>query len=344
MTPLFHPLLVNGPTGDPVVYVDCLFERRALLFDLGDVTRLPPRKILRLTHLFVSHTHMDHFEGFDRLLRVALGRGRDWHLFGPPRFIDQIAHRLAAYTWNLVDNYEQDFVIRASEYDSGSGELRHAAFHLKHRFQREDLPARTCADGVLLDEELFRVRARVLDHGIPSLGFALEEKLHLNVWKNRLDELGLPTGHWLRDLKAAVRRGEPDAQLFTIHWRDRHGDHEKIFPLGQLRREVLRTVPGQKIAFVVDVAYTESNLQRIIELARGADVFFCESAFLERDADHARKKHHLTAAQAGSLARAAHVRRLVPMHFSARYLEESDLLEREAQAAFAGSTRQARRD
>ena len=32
----------------------------------------------------------------------------------------------------------------------------------------------------------------LLDHDIPCLGFALEEKLHMNVWKNRLQELGLP--------------------------------------------------------------------------------------------------------------------------------------------------------
>lgn len=337
MTPLFHPYLVNGPEGDPVVYVDCLFEHRAFLFDLGDLTRLPPRKILRLTDMFVSHAHMDHFIGFDYLLRIALGRGRDWRLFGPPGFIDQIGHRLAAYTWNLVDNYDRDFFIRASELHDESQELRNAVFRLKQRFLREDLVPTRCNDGVLLEEELFRIRSFALDHSIPSLAFCLEEKIHLNVWKNRLEELGLPTGPWLRDLKTAARSHAPDDQLFAVRWHDRNGLHERLFPLGQLRSEVLRAVPGQKIAFVSDTAYTDDNVCKIIELARSADIFFCESAFLERDRDHAQKKHHLTARQAGTLARAAGVRRLVPMHFSARYLEEGELLEREAQAAFAES-------
>ncbi|MCK7581422.1 MAG: hypothetical protein MZV65_41185 [Chromatiales bacterium] len=63
------------------------------------------------------------------------------------------------------------------------------------------------------------VRAALLDHDIPCLGFALEEKLHLNVWKNRLQELGLPTGPWLQELKRLVRRGAPDDTPVRVHWR-----------------------------------------------------------------------------------------------------------------------------
>ena len=34
-------------------------RRRALLFDLGDVTKLAPRHLLRLTDIFVAHVHME---------------------------------------------------------------------------------------------------------------------------------------------------------------------------------------------------------------------------------------------------------------------------------------------
>jgi hypothetical protein len=34
-------------------------RRRALLFDLGDVTKLAPPHLLRLTDIFVAHAHME---------------------------------------------------------------------------------------------------------------------------------------------------------------------------------------------------------------------------------------------------------------------------------------------
>jgi hypothetical protein len=47
MRPLFHPNLVNGRYGDPTVYVETLFEKRSLLFDIGEIYSLSPRKIRR---------------------------------------------------------------------------------------------------------------------------------------------------------------------------------------------------------------------------------------------------------------------------------------------------------
>lgn len=334
MTPLFHPQPVNDPFGDPAVYVDFLFERRAMLFDLGDISALPARKLLRLTDVFVSHTHMDHFAGFDTLLRICLGRDRALTLYGPPGFIDRVEHRLAAYSWNLVHNYPTDFTLIAAELNGET--LRRARFRCHARFAREPLADQPAADGVLLDEETLRVRAVRLDHDIPCLAFALEEKLHLNVWKNRLVELGLPTGPWLKELKRLVRRGAPDDTPVAVRWHDHAGPHEHVLPLGRLRDEVLRMVPGQKIAYVVDAVYHDDNARRIVDLTLGADTLFIESVFLERDAERAAARFHLTARQAGTLARAAGVKRIVPLHFSPRYSDEPDALKREAETAYAG--------
>ena len=94
MSARFHPRLVNDPFDDPALYIPFAFEKRALLFDLGDLSRLPPKDILKISHCFVSHTHMDHFCGFDRLLRICLGRPRQLHLYGPEGFLHNLEGKL----------------------------------------------------------------------------------------------------------------------------------------------------------------------------------------------------------------------------------------------------------
>lgn len=327
MKPLFHPRLVNDPFGDPGLYIDFLFERRALLFDLGDLSPLSARQLLRVTHAFVSHTHMDHFVGLDTLLRLLLGRDKILHLFGPPGFVDQVEHKLAAYTWNLVANYESDFVVRATEVHpdgrTGSAELRS-----RMGFRREPLDLPTLQPGLLLDEDTFQVRVVFLDHQIPCLAFALEEKFHVNVWKSGLEELGLPTGPWLRSLKSTVARGEPDDMRVPVG--------ERTVSLGVLKEKVLRIVPGQKIAYVTDAGYTPANAEAIVDLARNADSLFIETAFTHEEERRAAEKYHLTARQAGWLARKAGAKRLVPFHFSPKHTEEGDRLVNQAIRAFEG--------
>ena len=337
MRPIFNAQLVNRTFGDPGVYLDLKFERRALLFDIGDITALSTRKLLRLSDVFVSHTHMDHFAGFDHLLRVCLGRDTGVRLYGPPNFIEQVGHKLAAYTWNLVDTYQTEFVIEAHELHEGSV-VQRARFSSRHRFACEDLDAIQTNDGLLLAEPHFKVRALMLDHhGIPSLAFRFEEETHINVWKNRLEEFGLPTGPWLTDLKRLAREGAPAQTPVRIYWRTREGSREENFPLGVLKERVLEFVPGERVAYVTDVAGHEQNTTRLIEFLRAVDVLFIESVFLSEDGEHAAKKAHLTAQQAGRIAQAAGVKHAVPFHFSPRYLGEEARLEHEFELAWRGA-------
>jgi ribonuclease Z len=332
MRPIFQPRLVNGPFGDPALFVDMLFERRALLFDLGDLAALPPRKLLRTSHVFVSHTHMDHFVGFDRLLRVCLGRERPLALYGPEHFIGQVGHKLAAFTWNLVQNYAVDLVLSVHEVGS-DGLVRRATFSSRDRFVRHDLEPRPLGDGRLLVEPSFDVRCAVLDHRTPCLGYALQEATHVNVWRNRLSDLGLEPGPWLREVKRQILAGAADDAIVTARASD---GTDRAVALGVLRTAALQLVPGEKIAYVTDVAYHADNVRRIEALAARADILFLECTFLDADAGEAARKHHLTARQAGALAHAAGAAMLVPFHFSPRYAGREAELRAEARAAFGG--------
>ena len=337
MRPIFHAELVNGPFGDPGVLVDLKFERRALLFDVGDVRALPTRKLLRISDVFVSHTHMDHFAGFDHLLRVCLGRDNGVRIYGPPGFIAQLEHKLAAYTWNLVGSYATDFVITAHEIDA-AGRIARARFRSRARFVREPADAWPARADVLLDEAQFRVRCRALEHhDIVSLAYSFEEGVHVNVWKDRLEALQVPTGPWLTELKRLVRSGAADDTPVVARWRTRAGPCERRFVLGDLKRQVLEFLPGQKVCYVTDVGGGESNLAHLREFVRDADLLFIEAVFLDADREIALRKAHLTARAAGEVARAARVKSARPFHFSPRYLGRDAELRAEFAAAWGGT-------
>lgn len=159
----------------------------------------------------------------------------------------------------------------------------------------------------------------------------------MNILKERLHEAGLPVGSWLKDLKHYIWQNKPDDFRFTATLYFEHRREEREFVLGDLRRRFVHVSPGQKIAYVVDARYDEQNEAKIVELARGADVFYCESPYLDADSQKAGDRYHLTARQAGLLARKAAVRRLVVFHFSPRYTGLGETIEREARTAFESS-------
>jgi ribonuclease Z len=336
MRTLFEPRLVNDAFGDPCLYVDFHDERRALLFDLGDVTALPPRKLIRLTHVFVSHAHMDHFAGFDQLLRVVLGRKERLTLTGGPEFAARVEHKLASYEWNVVHRYEPPLVIEVRELgQDGTG--RRALFSSRNRFAREDAGDWSPAGDVLHEEATFRVRGRFVDHELACLAFALEEKAHMKVARDRLEAQGLTTGPWLRTLKQAVLAGAPGDTPIAVRWRDRQGEHAVTRSVDELRPVILDVVAGQRVGFVTDLRFTEANVRVLEELLSGVDILFIESVFLDADGDHAARKNHLTARQAGEIARRLRARFVTPFHFSPRYQGRPAALVAELESAWCGA-------
>ena len=337
MRALFEVALVNDAFGDPGLYVDFRDERRALLFDLGDISVLPPRKLMRLSHIFVTHTHMDHFSGFDHLLRVVLGRKTQVVLFGGPDFVAQVEHKLRAYTWNVVHRYEVELVLDVHEVGA-NGRGQRARFSSRRRFEREACASFELRDDVLHEETTFRVRGRFVDHDVACLAYAIEEKAHVNVGKDRVTALGFSTGSWLRELKRAVLTGAPGETPILVQWRDRQGEHAVTRTVSELSQLILDVVPGQRIGYVTDLRYTAANVQTLSQLLAGVDVLFIESVFLEEDVEHAARKNHLTARQAGEIARRVGAKAVMPFHFSPRYEERSAALIDEVHAAWSGAS------
>ncbi len=334
MRPSFHPRLVNGPFEDPALFIPFFLEKRALLFDMGDLHSLAPKEILKITHAFVTHTHMDHFVGFDTLLRVFLGRTKALHLFGPAGFVRNVEGRLAGYTWNLVKNYDNRFTLKVTEVHPDHTLTQ--VYECNEAFSSSKLPDRASFNATLLKEPSFSVQAIHLDHKIPCLAFRVEESFHVNIVKEGLEKLGIPVGPWLKQFKEALYEGHDPEESFCIELKNGDRDKKLTFRLGDLTNQIARTSAGQKIVYVVDVTFSPENVEKIVGFARNADQLFIEAAFTDAHEGVALTKCHLTARQAGIIARKAGVKYFTVFHHSPRYAANAHILREEANQAFAG--------
>lgn len=324
--PSFTARLVNSPVEDPGLFIFFLFERRAVLFDLGDLHTLSPRDLLKVSHVFVTHTHMDHFIAFDTLLRVSLGREKEIHLFGPEGFFDRVEGKLRGYTWNLVDEYVYQLRLRVTEVDEEKCRTR--IYLCRDRFERAGIEQEAPFARTLLREPAFRVEAALLDHRVPCLGLSLIEEFSIHIDKEALEGLGLPVGPWLTSFKKALaEKKDPDLD-FSVFGR--------TFALGDLAAKIARISPGRKVTYLTDLLGSPENMEKAEDLAREADHLFVEAAFLDRDRDIAKTKCHLTAKEAGTLARRAGVKQMTLFHFSPRYKDLEEEIQKEAVEAFLG--------
>jgi len=203
--------MVNTPFDDPGLFVRIFREKRALLFDAGDISRLKSGDLQKITDVFITHTHIDHFIGFDTLVRALLRRSVPLHVYGPANIDDCIEGKLKGYTWNLITEYP----LKIEVYGIDGNTICHSSFHAENRFQRRIHRIRKMS-GVLFREPLFTVKALQLDHQIPCLAYSLEEDFHININKALLREMALPVGPWLSELKDAIRVRMPGNTEFVV--------------------------------------------------------------------------------------------------------------------------------
>ncbi|MBI5056181.1 MAG: ribonuclease Z [Nitrospirae bacterium] len=319
MKPSFHARLLNGPFDDPCLYVRMLREGLALMFDAGSTENLSARDILKTTDIFISHTHIDHFIGFDNILRVSLKKETPLRLYGPEGFTDRVEGKLRSYTWNLIGDYP--LVLEVSEVTDKF--IKKTSFKAQNSFKREESGAELF-DGVIMKGSFFRVSSTILDHQIPCLAFSLDEDFHINIDKDKLNKMDLPVGPWLGEFKKAIREGLTES-IFSIDGKSR--TFEEL-------RAIATITKGQKISYVVDASGSEENIRKIIKLAKGSDVLYIETFFMDKDKDRAKERCHLTAKAAGRIAREAGAGRIEAVHFSPRYIYESQALIKEAEEEF----------
>ena len=150
---------------------------------------------------------------------------------------------------------------------------------------------------LIYDDRSVTVTTIPLKHRIPCCGFLFEEKQRPN--------------HIIRDM----------VDFYKV----------PVYELNRIKNSRLTrpSAPARKYAYCSDTMY----LPKIAGQIKGVDLLFHESTFAQTEQARAKETYHTTAAQAAQLALDAEVKQLVIGHFSARYEDESVLLN-EAAAIF----------
>lgn len=320
---------LNDPFGDPAFFVRVAHRREALLFDCGNLHSLNVRDLLKVQALFISHAHIDHLAGFDQLLRALLYRATPLHIYGPPGIIERMTHRLAGYTWNLVRGYP--LRIHVSDC-TDQGVVRSVQLTASSGFHPQPMDPPLGKGPWIHESRHYRVSCRALAHGdILSMGYALQEKIHVAIHGDALDARGYRPGPWLTHFKDLVRDQVPDATLLEIPLLS---GGTKICSLGDLKSHMAHCETGMKVVYVTDVSPTQANMDQIAALAVDAHLLIIEAVFAQEDWKLACERNHLTAQAAGCIARRAGARKLLLFHHSPRYQHQPQRLHDEAMAAF----------
>ncbi len=152
--------------------------RDVLLFDCGEGTQrqfmLSPVSFMKVSNIFISHFHGDHFLGLPGLIQSMNFSGREdgLHIYGP----------------------------------EGTVEFVKAAATLGAFRPLFDIYAKEMADGDTVELGACSVKAMAADHTVPALSFVIEETKRRGKFNSqRARELGVPEGPLFARLQAGER-------------------------------------------------------------------------------------------------------------------------------------------
>jgi len=197
----------------------------------------------------------------------------------------------------------------------GSGKVLDDAVHLGVERLPFQISIEEVRDGDAVGFGDWQVEVFSVVHKHNALGFRLHEEDRLGRFDvDRARALGVPDG----PLFGRLHRGE------VIEVEGRRIDPADL--VGPSR-------PGRSVVFAGDTRPCD----RVVEVARDADLLIHEATFVEDERDRAIETLHSTAAEAARVAKEAGVRQLVLTHLSARHADSPDHLRDEATAIFPGA-------
>ena len=163
----------------------------------------------------------------------------------------------------------------------------------------------TVREGTVVNEKTYTINSCEADHSVTSYSYLFQEKDKPGrFFPDKAKELGVPEGELWHKLQTGqdIQVGDKIVKSSDV--------------LGEKR-------PGKRIGISGDTRPTK----KLEEFFKDCDYLSFDSTFSHELQDKALDTHHSTAKEAADLAKKANVSNLILTHFSARYNDESVLLE-----------------
>jgi len=182
--------------------------------------------------------------------------------------------------------------------------------HLLVPYNKIPLKVEEVHEGKFLETKDFYIEAIPLQHSIPCNAYAFVEKDKTRLDRKKLKQLKIPNSPLLGELangKDIVLNGK------------------KI-----KAKDLIYEEKGKKVAIILDTALIDN----CYKIAKNSDLLISESVYLKDEEELARLHEHLTAEQAGEVAKKANAKKLYLAHLSQRYDGNERLILKEAKTKF----------
>ncbi len=168
-------------------------------------------------------------------------------------------------------------------------------------------------NGVFFENNEFVLSAEKMTHRIDCNAYCLKLKEEIKIDKSKLKKYNIKEGSYLAELKLGKN---------IVYNGKKYNFKELTFKEN-----------SKKICFVFDT----SENSKIAKFVKNSNIFVCEANFDSSLKEHAKQYGHLTAENAGKIAKKAKAKKLVLTHISQRYDKNQKIILDEAKKYFDNS-------
>jgi len=165
-------------------------------------------------------------------------------------------------------------------------------------------------EGKFFENDEFYLEFEKMEHNVSCNAYSFIKKGERRIDKRKLKKFGIPESPLLQKLK--------------------EGKDIEFKGKKYLSKDLTFKEEDKKISIILDTVFNK----KIIPFVKNSDLLISESTFSEEIKEQAKEKNHLTAKQAGEIAKKSNSKQLILTHISQRYDKGEEFLLREAQKEF----------